>query len=103
MYKPLPKDDPRSASRTSPVRGRSLGWEPKVDRSEGLRSPHDYFKSLSPRTPREEHNTFEGYVRKVIAHWTSTARSFLVDQAVLFSAREAVPCAVLPAQRPWGA
>ncbi|NCA29492.1 MAG: SDR family NAD-dependent epimerase/dehydratase, partial [Chitinophagia bacterium] len=25
-----------------------LGWEPKVDRAEGLKKTYDYFKSLPP-------------------------------------------------------
>ncbi|MCB0784744.1 MAG: GDP-mannose 4,6-dehydratase, partial [Flavobacteriales bacterium] len=65
VYKPLPKDDPMQRQPDITRAREILGWEPKVDRSEGLQITYDYFKSLSPEELHEkEHNTFEGYVRK---------------------------------------
>ena len=65
VYKPLPKDDPMQRQPDITRAREILGWEPKVDRAEGLQITYDYFKSLSPEELHEkEHNTFEGYVRK---------------------------------------
>lgn len=45
VFKPLPQDDPR-VRRPDISRAREvLGWEPKVDRREGLRKTLDYFRS----------------------------------------------------------
>lgn len=50
VYKPLPVDDPKQR-RPDITKAKSLlGWEPKVNRSEGLKITYDYFKSL----PKEE-------------------------------------------------
>jgi dTDP-glucose 4,6-dehydratase len=47
VYKALPQDDPKQR-KPDITRARSLlGWEPKVNRSEGLKLTYDYFKSLS--------------------------------------------------------
>lgn len=52
VYKPLPVDDPKQR-RPDITRARTLlNWEPKVDRSEGLRLTYEYFRSL----PEEEWN-----------------------------------------------
>jgi dTDP-glucose 4,6-dehydratase len=46
VYKPLPVDDPKQR-RPDITRAKNiLGWEPKVNRSEGLKVTYDYFKSL---------------------------------------------------------
>ena len=46
VYKPLPTDDPKQR-RPDITRARNiLGWEPKVDRAEGLKITYDYFKNL---------------------------------------------------------
>ncbi len=43
-YKPLPQDDPKQR-RPDITRAKAiLGWEPKIDRSEGLRLTLEYFK-----------------------------------------------------------
>jgi dTDP-glucose 4,6-dehydratase len=49
-YKPLPKDDPKQRQPDISKAKSLLGWEPKVDRAEGLKITYDYFKSL----PKEE-------------------------------------------------
>ena len=52
IYKPLPVDDPKQR-RPDITKAKSiLGWEPKVNRKEGLKLTYDYFKSL----PAEELN-----------------------------------------------
>ena len=44
VYKPLPQDDPKVASRYHP-RPKLLGWEPKVGRDDGLTRTMNYFKN----------------------------------------------------------
>ena len=47
IYKPLPVDDPKQRQ-PDITRARSiLGWEPKVNRSEGLKITYEYFKGLT--------------------------------------------------------
>lgn len=50
VYKPLPVDDPKQRQPDITKAKEILGWEPKVDRAEGLKKTYDYFKSL----PKEE-------------------------------------------------
>ena len=47
IYKPLPTDDPKQRQPDITKAKAVLGWEPKVDRSQGLRITWEYFKSLS--------------------------------------------------------
>jgi dTDP-glucose 4,6-dehydratase len=45
VFQPLPEDDPK-VRKPDITRARTLlGWEPKVDRSEGMRRTMEYFKS----------------------------------------------------------
>ena len=50
IYKPLPVDDPKQRQPDITKAKELLGWEPKIDRAEGLKRTYDYFKSL----PKEE-------------------------------------------------
>ena len=50
IFKPLPMDDPRQRKPDISKAKSLLGWEPKVNRTEGLKITYDYFRSL----PREE-------------------------------------------------
>jgi dTDP-glucose 4,6-dehydratase len=50
IYKPLPEDDPKQRKPDITKAKKILGWEPKVERAEGLTKTFDYFKSL----PSEE-------------------------------------------------
>jgi dTDP-glucose 4,6-dehydratase len=50
IYKDLPIDDPKQRKPDITKARTLLGWEPKVDRAEGLKKTYDYFKSL----PKEE-------------------------------------------------
>lgn len=50
VYKPLPVDDPKQRRPDITRAQQILGWNPKVDRAEGLAKTYAYFKSL----PREE-------------------------------------------------
>lgn len=46
VYEPLPQDDPKQRKPDITKANTILGWEPKVDRSEGMKVTWDYFKSL---------------------------------------------------------
>lgn len=50
IYKPLPVDDPKQRQPDITRAQQILGWQPKVQRKEGLKITYDYFKSL----PQEE-------------------------------------------------
>lgn len=62
IYKDLPKDDPMQRKPDITKAKQVLGWEPKVDRSEGLKLTYDYFRNLpEERLYKKEHKTFEKY------------------------------------------
>ena len=50
VYKPLPEDDPKQRQPDITKAKTILGWEPKVNRKDGLKITFEYFKSL----PTEE-------------------------------------------------
>ena len=50
IYKPLPTDDPKQRQPDISKAKAVLGWEPKVDRNEGLKITWEYFKSLPSET-----------------------------------------------------
>jgi dTDP-glucose 4,6-dehydratase len=65
IYQPLPVDDPMQRQPNIDKARSILGWEPKVQRAEGLRITYEYFKSLSQKELyKKEHNKFEGYIKK---------------------------------------
>ncbi|MBL7778740.1 MAG: SDR family oxidoreductase [Chitinophagales bacterium] len=58
-YKPLPADDPKQRQPDITLAKRILGWEPKVNRSEGLKITYDYFKGLSKEELYQSKHRFE--------------------------------------------
>jgi len=46
IYKPLPVYDPKQRQPDISKAKSLLGWEPKVERAEGLKKTYDYFKAL---------------------------------------------------------
>lgn len=50
VYKPLPEDDPKQRRPDITKAREILGWEPKINREEGLKRTYEYFKNL----PTEE-------------------------------------------------
>lgn len=46
IYKPLPEDDPKQRRPDISKAKQLLGWEPKVNRKEGLKITFDYYKAL---------------------------------------------------------
>jgi len=47
IIKPLPQDDPKQRKPDITKAQAILGWEPKVNRAEGLKITYNYFKNLS--------------------------------------------------------
>ncbi|WP_273274776.1 UDP-glucuronic acid decarboxylase family protein [Maribacter polysiphoniae] len=63
VFKPLPKDDPLQRQPDITKAKEILGWEPKVERAEGLKKVFEYFKSLTPEELHDkEHRDFSGIV-----------------------------------------
>lgn len=48
VYKPLPVDDPKQRQPDISKAREILGWQPKVERKDGLKATYEYFKSLPP-------------------------------------------------------
>ncbi len=48
IHTDLPQDDPKQRQPDITLAKKILGWEPKVPRSEGLKTTLDYFKTLTP-------------------------------------------------------
>lgn len=64
IYKNLPVDDPMQRQPNITKAKELLGWEPKVDRAEGLKITYEYFKSLPEETLyQQEHKSFEKYTK----------------------------------------
>ncbi|MCB9364898.1 MAG: SDR family oxidoreductase [Flavobacteriales bacterium] len=64
IYKDLPVNDPMQRQPNIDKARSILGWEPKVNRAEGLKITYDYFKSLSPeQLNKVEHKNFDEYVK----------------------------------------
>ncbi|MEO8404643.1 MAG: UDP-glucuronic acid decarboxylase family protein [Chitinophagaceae bacterium] len=58
IYKPLPVDDPKQRKPDITKARQLLGWEPKIDRKEGLKITYDYFKSLPEEEWRKQPKEF---------------------------------------------
>jgi dTDP-glucose 4,6-dehydratase len=56
VFKDLPKDDPKQRQPDITKAKEILGWEPKVDRAEGLKLTYEYFKNLPKERLFEEAN-----------------------------------------------
>jgi dTDP-glucose 4,6-dehydratase len=56
---PLPQDDPKQRKPDITRAKEILGWEPKVDRAEGLKITYDYFKGLSPEELNKTAHRFD--------------------------------------------
>jgi dTDP-glucose 4,6-dehydratase len=63
ILKDLPVDDPKQRKPDISLARSLLGWEPQVDRTEGLKRTYAYFRSLSEEElNRKEHIDFEKYI-----------------------------------------
>ena len=64
-YMDLPVDDPTQRQPDITKARDILGWEPKVDRADGLKITYDYFRSLpTENLYKKEHKDFEEYIHK---------------------------------------
>jgi dTDP-glucose 4,6-dehydratase len=59
IYKPLPKDDPKQRQPNIDLARKLLGWEPKINRAEGLRMTYDYFRNLPPEELHKSAHRFD--------------------------------------------
>ena len=63
-HKPLPVNDPRQRRPDISRAQKVLGWEPTMDRAEGLRRTYEFFQGLTQEDlHRSEHKDFEPYTR----------------------------------------
>lgn len=63
IYKDLPVDDPKQRQPDIAKARQLLGWEPKIDRAEGLKRTYAYFKSLTKEELyQSDHIDFEKYI-----------------------------------------
>lgn len=64
IYKDLPVNDPMQRQPNIDKAKDLLGWEPKINRAEGLKITYDYFKSLTAdELNKVEHKSFDQYVK----------------------------------------
>ncbi|PHS07655.1 MAG: NAD-dependent dehydratase [Kordia sp.] len=64
-YKELPQDDPLQRQPDISLAKELLGWEPKIDRSEGMKLTLDYFKSLTKEElHQKDHKDFKKHILK---------------------------------------
>ncbi len=64
VYHNLPQDDPKQRRPNIEKAKSILGWEPKVNRVEGLKLTYAYFKSLSQESlAKIEHKDFANYYK----------------------------------------
>jgi len=62
IFEPLPKNDPLQRKPDITKARQILGWEPKIDRAEGMQKTFAYFKSLSEAELRKsEHRDFTSF------------------------------------------
>ncbi|MGE5942770.1 MAG: UDP-glucuronic acid decarboxylase family protein [Flavobacteriales bacterium] len=65
IYQDLPVNDPMQRQPDITLAKKILGWEPKVDRAEGMKITYDYFKSLTEEELyKSEHKDFTNYTIK---------------------------------------
>jgi dTDP-glucose 4,6-dehydratase len=62
IYKPLPENDPLQRQPDINIAKKILNWEPKINRSDGLKITYDYFCTLTDDELNEkEHNKFKNF------------------------------------------
>ncbi len=64
IYEDLPTDDPKQRHPDITLAQKLLGWEPKINRREGLEKTYAYFKTLTKDDLyKKEHKDFSSYKR----------------------------------------
>jgi len=62
IYKPLPENDPLQRQPDINIAKNKLNWQPKINRSVGLKITYDYFCTLSDdELNKKEHNNFKNF------------------------------------------
>jgi dTDP-glucose 4,6-dehydratase len=62
VYRDLPENDPKKRQPDITRAKTVLGWEPSIDRAEGLKRTYAYFKTLSTEElHRSEHKDFADF------------------------------------------
>jgi len=65
IYKDLPVDDPKQRQPDISKARQLLNWEPKIDRTEGLKKTYAYFQTLTKEELEEtDHYNFDKYIIK---------------------------------------
>ncbi|MFT5779282.1 MAG: dTDP-glucose 4,6-dehydratase [Crocinitomicaceae bacterium] len=65
IYQDLPVNDPKQRQPDITRARKILGWEPKIDRAEGLKRTYAYFKELDEDQLRKtDHHNFEKYIKR---------------------------------------
>jgi dTDP-glucose 4,6-dehydratase len=65
VFKPLPQDDPKIRQPDITKAKKILGWEPKVNRKEGIKKTYEYFLTLTKEDLyKSEHKNFQSYIKK---------------------------------------
>ncbi len=65
VFKPLPQDDPMQREPDITKAREVLGWEPKVEREEGMKKTFEYFKGLTKEDLfKSEHKDFSKHNRR---------------------------------------
>ncbi|CAH8282813.1 dTDP-glucose 4,6-dehydratase [Mariniflexile fucanivorans] len=65
IYQDLPVNDPMQRQPDITLAKKLLGWEPKVDRAEGMKITYDYFKGLTEdELYKSEHKDFSSFINK---------------------------------------
>lgn len=65
IYKELPIDDPMQRQPDILLAKKLLGWEPKIEREEGMKKTFDYFKELTQEELyKSEHKDFSKHIKR---------------------------------------
>jgi dTDP-glucose 4,6-dehydratase len=65
VYLDLPQDDPMKRKPDITLAIKLLGWEPKVNREEGMKITYEYFKTLSQvELEKRDHKDFTKHIRR---------------------------------------
>lgn len=65
IYKKLPQDDPLQRQPDITLAKKILNWEPKINRTEGMKITYDYFKTLSEdELYKSAHKDFKDHIKK---------------------------------------
>lgn len=65
VFKPLPQDDPKIRQPDITKAKQILGWEPKVNRKDGIKKTYEYFLTLTKEDLyKSEHKDFQLYIKK---------------------------------------